>query len=97
MSLFHVFQEQNLLKPPVLEATAAQNSYGRRASDGGANMYLHLQQFQKQFLCGQTSHPGNVDTAGQVGHIDQISVSNSGRITESNLATILATELQIWE
>ncbi|XP_072033828.1 serine/threonine-protein kinase SIK3-like isoform X2 [Amphiura filiformis] len=60
-----VYKEQNLLKPPVLEATAAQGNYGRRASDGGANMYLHLQQFQKQFLSGQSSQPGIVDNAGQ--------------------------------
>ena len=53
----------------MLEATAAQGNFGRRASDGGANMYLHLQhlqQFQKQFLSGQTSQPRNVDSVGQV-------------------------------
>ncbi|XP_030833605.1 uncharacterized protein LOC593886 isoform X2 [Strongylocentrotus purpuratus] len=62
------YKEQNLLKPPVLEATAGQSSFGRRASDGGANMYLNIQQFRKQLQTTvRTSQPGDIDATGQFG------------------------------
>ncbi|XP_071510023.1 uncharacterized protein [Diadema antillarum] len=60
------YKEQHLLKPPALEATAGQSNFGRRASDGGANMYLNIQQFRKQLqTVVRTSQPGDMDATGQ--------------------------------
>ncbi|XP_041470128.1 serine/threonine-protein kinase SIK3-like, partial [Lytechinus variegatus] len=62
------YKEQHLLKPPALEATAGQSNFGRRASDGGANMYLNIQQFRKQLQTAvRTSQPGDIDATGQLG------------------------------
>ncbi|XP_006812753.1 LOW QUALITY PROTEIN: serine/threonine-protein kinase SIK3-like [Saccoglossus kowalevskii] len=56
------YREQNLLRPPVLQMTSQHSHLNRRASDGGANIHLHLQQLQKQLLSGRGSQPGTIQT-----------------------------------
>ncbi|XP_077985470.1 serine/threonine-protein kinase SIK3-like [Glandiceps talaboti] len=61
------YKEHNLLRPPVLQSTA-HSHLNRRASDGGANIHLHIQQLQKHFLSGRGSQPGSnpPDVAQQI-------------------------------
>ncbi|XP_070551720.1 serine/threonine-protein kinase SIK3 homolog isoform X2 [Ptychodera flava] len=56
-------KEQNLLRPPVLQATA-HSHLNRRASDGGANIHLHIQQLQKHLPSGKGSQPGAASSNG---------------------------------
>ncbi|KAG9482150.1 serine/threonine-protein kinase SIK3 [Eleutherodactylus coqui] len=42
------YKEQSLLQPPTLQLLNGMGPLGRRASDGGANIQLHAQQFLKR-------------------------------------------------